>query len=397
MRNWVINHFPSAFHPLLRQVERRSHAAIGSALRVLPGDSAFIGPPRGWVSHLRDHSEYTEVFPANLVKRCAPCTIESVATPAFLEERLRYNPSVGVGQVRGGRVYTNMGAVITADDKLIFDVSHTGGSDNPAEHPIFSIPKLPTLRDGGTIRIAVLTTYPCNIAGHPFYGHWLLDTLPRFHLLQESGVQWDQLLIPNSASFQAETLQLLGLCSDELMPAPDSYIRADWLIVPSLPAVIGNTPRWACQFLRNSFLPFGEWEPRGKGRRLYISREKTKWRKVLNEDVLVDALRKRGFEKVFLEGLSFTEQVGLMRSAAAIVSPHSTALANLVFCDPGTKVLEILPPNYLNVCWYSLADQVDLVYGYALGEGPVTMEHFNRADIVADITSVNATLDAMSL
>ena len=54
-----------------------------------------------------------------------------------------------------------------------------------------------------------------------------------------------------------------------------------------------------------------------------------------------------GFAVVRPEHLSFTEQVALMSSAEMVVGESGAAMANLGFCPPGAKVLEIQPERFV--------------------------------------------------
>ena len=59
-----------------------------------------------------------------------------------------------------------------------------------------------------------------------------------------------------------------------------------------------------------------------------------------NEQELAAALRASGFEIVAPGQLTFGEQVEIFSSAEFVVAPHGAALANLLFCTPGIRVLE---------------------------------------------------------
>ncbi len=48
-----------------------------------------------------------------------------------------------------------------------------------------------------------------------------------------------------------------------------------------------------------------------------------------------------------MDGLSITEQANIFYHADVVVAVHGAALANLAFCRPGTKIFEILSPNWL--------------------------------------------------
>lgn len=78
---------------------------------------------------------------------------------------------------------------------------------------------------------------------------------------------------------------------------------------------------------------------------IIISRRSASVRRVVNEEYLIDRLQVYGFKLVFLEELTFREQVNLLRSAKCVVSSHGAGLTNILFCQSGTKVFEIFGDN----------------------------------------------------
>lgn len=81
-------------------------------------------------------------------------------------------------------------------------------------------------------------------------------------------------------------------------------------------------------------------------RRLYLSRRKRAWRLLLNEDDLIARMAQLGFTVVYLEDMSFAEQVAAFRHAECVVAPASSAVNNLVFAPPGVKTILIQGPGY---------------------------------------------------
>jgi capsular polysaccharide biosynthesis protein len=400
LRRWALEHLPNWIHPAMRDLEQNSYAVAGTALRLLPGTSREFGPPRQIAPTLRHYAEarpmqatYTELFPPHWMRRSPPRMVDADLHPSFVGDLSRHTWSAGVGLIKDGRVLTSMGAVIAPEDNFIADVSHTGGSGNARVHPIFSELRLPRVsRTEATV--AVLTMYASNIAGHYYYGHWMLDTLPRLALLEKSGIGWDQLVVPQATRFQRDTLALLGIDASRLITERDLHIEAAKLVVPTLPGLPGNPPRWACDYLRSRFLPLAPPSARSD-RRIYISREKAKTRHVLNERELMQALEKRGFEHVLLEDLPFLEQVRLLNESSFVVSPHSTGLTNLVFCRPGTSVIEVFSPRYVTACWWALANEVGLDYGYVLGLGKRGGAFRVHEDMMVNIPQMLQLLDEM--
>ncbi len=107
--------------------------------------------------------------------------------------------------------------------------------------------------------------------------------------------------------------------------------------------------------------------PPGKGRRIYLSRESAVLRRTKNEAALVKMLSKHGFEPVDTGRIPFRQQAELFASADAIVAPHGAALASLMFCRKGTRILEFFPANYLDDCFCRLGRAMELEYHYLFG------------------------------
>lgn len=109
--------------------------------------------------------------------------------------------------------------------------------------------------------------------------------------------------------------------------------------------------------------------PDGSGKRIYISRAGAAIRRVTNELDIVAMLSRYGFESVEPGGIPFSSQAELFQSADIIVAPHGAALANLMFCRPGTRILEFFPADYINDCYLRISKAMDLDYHYLFG-GP---------------------------
>lgn len=80
-------------------------------------------------------------------------------------------------------------------------------------------------------------------------------------------------------------------------------------------------------------------------RRIFLSRGVARSRRLRNRAELEKMLRHEGFEIVQPETLSFDEQAILFSQADIIVSEFGALMANVVFCRPETKIVEIIPED----------------------------------------------------
>jgi len=262
-----------------------------------------------------------------------------------------------------GRVWGDIAtsAIITAQNELLTDLS-TGCAEL-----VLSSNKLPPVHkiDGTVAFLSVQW-------GEGFY-HWMYDVLPGIHLIQKSGIALDSIdyFVFNSyyLPYQKQTLQKLGIPDSKIIESRyQPHIQAKKVIVPA-PNFKRNitTTEWICHFLRETFLS-PEANNISPSRRIYISREKANYRHLVNQDELLQELDSLGFEQVILENLSFLKQVELMATASVVISPHGAGLSNLVFCQPGTKIIELFTSDYVPNYYQVISNICQLEHYYLIGE-----------------------------
>ena len=150
-------------------------------------------------------------------------------------------------------------------------------------------------------------------------------------------------------------------------PRTNPHIRATRLIVPSLPGPRMLTASWVVDYVRG-LIPVDTPDQRT---RLYISRGSVpNTRRVRDEPALERALADLGFTTLRLEHMGVSEQAKAFDAAEIIVAPHGAGLANIVFCQPGTAVVELFAAEYVNPVFWRLAEVVPGVhYTYVVADG----------------------------
>ena len=196
-----------------------------------------------------------------------------------------------------------------------------------------------------------------------FYYHWIFDILPRLKLALEHDAGVDHIYLQCKHPYQQETLKMIGIDPARIVNTEDEpWISADRMIVPCHQIMTGHRhPRWITDWLRENLLP--QHKQVGDRRRFYVSRSIARNRRVKNEDEIFRLLEPLGFEFVHTEEYSFTDQIAMFSNADAIVAPHGAGLANLVFSDPGTRVIELFPSMTMD-CYYRLCDDLNLDYSF---------------------------------
>ncbi len=371
---------------------------MAEAIRSLaPCDPDFPGSICATTRQWREESrsafsggEYVAIDAPRIVHYIPPERDESALDRRFSLEALHHAPATFCAAIPHGRVWGTGGAVISPDNRLLADVSEELGLfiGDPRNHSLFRQWKLPaSVFVKGSI--AVLAS-----SGGWNYFHWMFDSLPRLGLLRAAFPEKkvDLYLVNRPLSpFQLETLGGLGISPEDVRICEAStFIEAEELLVPSLPGLSGFVSRRSCEFLRRNF---GAPQKPKTQRRLYISRENSNYRRVIDEEKLIAALQAYGFETLHLERMTVTGQAAAFSEAEVILGPHGAGHTNYVFCQPGAKVLEIFSPHYVSPCYWTLASEVGLRYFYILGVGKRSPANdWGEADIRIDYPALHRKL-----
>jgi len=102
--------------------------------------------------------------------------------------------------------------------------------------------------------------------------------------------------------------------------------------------------------------------------KLYITRQSSNYRKILNESDVIELFKKNNFQIVNPYNYEIKEQINLFSKADIVFSPTGSNLANIIFCRKGTKIYEIAPDfkhsyeDNLSIRYQNLCEINDLNY-----------------------------------
>lgn len=295
-----------------------------------------------------------------------------------------------------GSIATSAAAHITPKGELIWDLSEDLTLQPPLSHPQLAFKWRYLWQKPLDYRGRVVSLVHCE---HQNPYHWLLDGLARLALVQKREEEpFDALYLPIKNNYQRDSLKLmlsvLGLKCELINALHTPFLRPHkGLIVPSFALYDTKSliapPKWGIDFLREK-LPSS---PQGRMRRIYITRADASYRKVINEDALLELLSRYGFERVVMSELSFAQQCALFASSEAMIAPHGAALVHLLFAPARCKVLELFCPHFTRRCYWELSSLCDLDYAFCLGE-PLdrSPEHPGSEDIFVDLEKVKNML-----
>jgi len=207
------------------------------------------------------------------------------------------------------------------------------------------------------------------------YYHWLIDALLPLHALMPYLPRGAKLLIPGSLrQFHDGPAATAGRIVDHMealrewgfddLPTvevadPVCHVEEVYWIDQCF---IGQMPARLLRAARDAVLAR---LPPAQGvaspKRIYLRRRDT--RSVANAKLIEKAAANNGFEIYEMEGMSPRAQIELFRDAEFVMGPHGAALANLLFCKPGTKVIEFSPESEFRPYFAQISDKLDLVHG----------------------------------
>lgn len=286
------------------------------------------------VSYIKHHDRIRLLFP---MFPLASSEDSSWADPII--------PETFVLTIPKGKVYSTDGIVL-ANDRLIKELLWRWSflRSNPLD--LHSLPKCEYV-DG---KVAVIAQ-----EGHSNYYHWMVEVLPRLAMLEERNVSYDRLYVSTHSPFMRQTLSLFGVNPEKIVEAqPNTYIEAQELIVPSAPSLSCYTPKWIVEYLRDKLIPQAEqnFSKQIFSKKVFVSRKKASYRRILNEDEVFSMLEPLGFVRYNLEDLTILEQVHLFHHAEMVIAPHGAGLVNLVFAQPKAVIVELYQEHEDDTFWY---------------------------------------------
>jgi hypothetical protein len=294
------------------------------------------------------------VFPAQPVNLSpiVPTVTQPVSFGDLIPEKF---PELGVLEIPGGILLNNYGWIADKEGKWLPELSWFGSDSGeiPLTNHHFRVKR----KKGSCLCLA-------SDWSDMNYSHFLLDSLGRFELFVKAGFNpntIDYIYCPAPNAHTLAMLSQLKIGEHQLLGLKQGEsLQFDRLIATSYPGVRRVYPAWLSAFLKSQFTG----SPRKKFRKLYIPR--THSRKVSNEYQLKAILERYGY--IFFDPGDQPETPQYFAEATHVAGAHGAGLANITFCQPGTRVLELMPSDHVFPHWYSLSKASGLDYNLLQGK-----------------------------
>jgi hypothetical protein len=200
------------------------------------------------------------------------------------------------------------------------------------------------------------------------YAGWLIEAALRLHVMAPNLPPGTQLLIPSGIATMRENgdsdfdhfavLKAVGLGTLPRIAVDAPVCRANdavWLDAPDVTALPGALLR---RFRKDAAALY----PRAaKPHRIFVQRRGT--RAIAANPAMDDFLAKHDILTVVLEDLPPEQQIALFLKAELVIGAHGAGLANIIFCPPGARVLELAPRSAFRPRYRTIAEKCGLIYG----------------------------------
>jgi hypothetical protein len=318
---------------------RRARQKLGNFFRPITfSTTSRLGPPKQCVSLYELLKKNDPAVEGEIILHGQDATPIQPGSMADLAGWTRFKPQQPFPIIwtkhRNARLVSGSLALVLPPKTLALESSY--GFDwlpaEPAYHYLW-LPKPVTLEGNYT---SIISTWarsnrPCN------FSHWLLDVLPRLAALNRFPED-TQILVPALlASYQKESLDLLGLAG-RYRPTPESHLIVENYYLSSPTSSIVWENAYALAFLRDRFLPKASATFNGP-KRFIIDRGGER-RGVKNREEFNQFFRDLGWAIIDTAKLSFADEIKLFMEAEAFAGAIGSGFTNAVWCKPGCAVIQ---------------------------------------------------------
>lgn len=265
--------------------------------------------------------------------------------------------------------------VIDCKNRLISDANKDPKKGREL-HPIFTVSKLnkPKKLDG---KVLLLSTD----GGHNGYFHWMCRILPKLWVLEQFNISIDQFdyILVNAGDYKFKHVSF----EEFNIPKEKIIFTENEDVFHCNQLFIINNIRYhieGIEYVKNKLLSI---VIDNYPKRIYISRQKARFRKIINEQILIDYLISKDFKIINFEDYSLQEQAFLINNCDILIGTHGAGFTNIIFANPKMKFIEIFPDNYVNVNYWFYSNIKHITYYYYLAKSIIINKdsNINRMDL----------------
>lgn len=204
----------------------------------------------------------------------------------------------------------------------------------------------------------------CSLFGNTNYAHFLFDAIPKIYLAKDLLSYTNNILISGAKQpFQSKILDYLNLKQNLIWLEPESHLECEQLLFTSRLNHLSHVSPWGVNAVRKLFLQDDIVNIKKPQKIVFASRKSSSIRKTNLEDVVTANLPDA--EIIEFSDLSLSQTIEVCQECSLFIGFHGAAFANLAFCNPGIKVIELQLENSVyktKYYFYSMAKYLKMDY-----------------------------------
>lgn len=237
------------------------------------------------------------------------------------------------------------------------------------------------LTESTTLKIGVTCTFSVN------WYHFIVETLPLLVLFAKEIKGFPFFYFEKPPSQIIELIELVTEV-ESIQIQSCSYVRIEKLLyiqdLRSRTRYNKNEKIKDIEAVRTYLVQKYKVLSKSKIRKLYLARENHLFRRNSNEMAVQDVLMRFGYEIIYPNRLSLSEQLNKLQNADYLISQTGAALTNMFFLPPQSSVIELRFGDYGKNFWldYAKAAQlnyhfIDMKVNFFTGKGKVSLRDLN--------------------
>jgi capsular polysaccharide biosynthesis protein len=192
----------------------------------------------------------------------------------------------------------------------------------------------------------------------------------------------------NEIPFVRESLSLFPKLRREVVP-PHYHLKVPHLIMPEVkPWTPMFIPEQTTQ-VRSLLLNLANSIPATARKKVYISRKKAARKKFQDEAGAEAYFSDKGFDAVYMEELSFKEQIALARDAEEMIAITGAGTINALFMKPNSVLMDLTNTAYLKkkqykFHYFKLCNILKIKYAvlFCQAENNPTLKHYSMQNLI---------------
>jgi len=199
------------------------------------------------------------------------------------------------------------------------------------------------------------------LGSHWNYGHWIFNHLSRLYFCEVLNSETIVVVSSTLNKKYAKYLEFFGIKKENIFEIqPGMVLEVANLMIPQMPwNGLSDRSAWLApgcvDFIREGL---GTNSPLtgAADLKVFLSRKKARWRRVINEDQLFDYAKNYGFSRIDPADLSVDEQIDIGKRTQMLISPIGANSNFFINLPIGANVMELSPPmDSMNVTSYLAA------------------------------------------